>query len=208
MSKVVNIGIIIRNDQGDTFPVALTPQMVSVIQNLLMQIPVMDSKLVDPSGKKLASNQSIPIIPRVIEFDWEAAYTPMEREQEQVLMKKLSDKYAAMAEGEAIDGVIPQDIEGVGGKVTKLHPERDRSGDNLNPFNLQLKATGKANEGMSDEEVKEANAKYDQKLIDEAKYPDPIAQQEGETKEVTQQDVTVFPEALPLSGKEHLPGAN
>ncbi len=183
MSKVVNIGVIIRNEQGDTFPVALTPQMVGVIQNLLMQIPMMDSKLVDPAGKKLASKQSIPIIPREIEFDWDKAYTPMERADELELMKKLTERYAAMDEAENTDG-----------KITQLHP--DRSKDNLNPFNMTLDASGKANEGMTDAEVAEANKAYDQKLIDEAKYPDPIAQQEGE-----KQDVTVHPPALDLSGE-------
>ncbi len=215
MSKVVNIGVIIRNEEGDTFPVALTPQMVSVIQNLLMQIPVMDSKLVDPSGKKLASKTSIPIIPRQIEFDWDAAYSPMEREKEMELMKKLSDKYAAMPETEKTDGVISQEIEGVevtpngteeDGKVTPLHPERQEGAftNPENPFNLELEASGTANEGMTEEEVKQANAEYDQRLIDEAKYPDPIAEKE---KEEEQQDVTVEVPCLPISGKGHLPNS-
>lgn len=199
MSKVVNIGVIIRNEQGDTFPVALTPQMVGVIQNLL-QIPVMDSKLVDPEGKKLASKTSIPIIPREIEFDWEAAYTPMERGHEMALIKKLTDKYAAMTESQSIDGVIAGDIEGVDGKVTHLHPKRKEGAftDPENPFNLELEATGRANAGMTDAEVKQAMAANDQKLVEEAKYPDPIAQQEGEE---VRQDVTVTPPALPLDGK-------
>jgi hypothetical protein len=147
MSKVVNIGVIIRNEQGDTLPVALTPQMVGVIQNLLMQIPMMDSKLVDPSGKKLASKQSIPIIPREIEFDWGKAYSPMEREEELKLMKKLTEKYAAMEESEATDG-----------KITQLHPERKEGAftDPENPFNLELDASGRANADMSDVEVEQA----------------------------------------------------
>ena len=103
--KVMNIGIIIRNDHDDTFPVALTPQMVSVIQNLLTQIPVLNSKLVDPSGKKIAANPSIPIIPRNVEFDWDKAYSPMMPEEEQKLMKALQEKYneleEAKPEGEA-----------------------------------------------------------------------------------------------------------
>lgn len=205
MSKVVNIGVIIRNEQGDTFPVALTPQMVGVIQNLLMQIPMMDSKLVDSEGKKLASKTSIPIIPREIEFDWEGAYTPMEREQEMALMKKLTDKYAAMDEDQLTDGVIPQDIKNGDGKVLQLHAGRKEGAftDPENPFNLELEATGRANEGMTEDEVKQAMAAKDQKLVEDARYPDPIAQQEGEE---VRQDVTVTPEALPLTGKDHQPG--
>ncbi len=202
MSKVVNIGILIRNEQGDTFPVALTPQMVSVIQNLLMQIPVLDSKLVDPSGKKLASKQSIPIIPREIEFDWEKAYTPMDRELELALMKKLTEKYQAMDESESIDGVIPQNIEGAEeGKIVQLHPDRKDGAfnDPENPFNLELEASGKANEDMTDAEVEQAVKENDQKIINEAKYPDPLAEQEK------QQDVTVTPPALSLNGETPSP---
>ncbi len=200
MSKIVNIGIIVRNEQGDTFPVALTPQMVSVIQNLLMQIPMMDSKLVDPSGAKVASKESIPIIPREIEFDWDTAYQPMEREKEMELMKKLTEKYAAMSEAESIDGKITQEIDG---KEVVINPETGKPAigeDKLNPFNMTLDATGKANEGMSNAEVVEAMKNEDQKLIDAAKYPDPIAQQEGEENK-ERQDVTVYPPALPLTGK-------
>lgn len=200
MSKVVNIGVIIRNEQGDTFPVALTPQMVGVIQNLLMQIPMMDSKIVDPEGKKLASKTSIPIIPREIEFDWEKAYTPMDRNKEAELMKKLTEKYAAMDESEKTDGVIPQIIEGdEEGKITKLHPEREEGAfkDPLNPFNVELDATGRANADMTPEEVDEAVKANDKKLVDDAKYPDPIGKQEGEEE---RQDVTVTPPALPISG--------
>ncbi len=210
MSKVVNIGVIIRNEQGDTFPVALTPQMVGVIQNLLMQIPMMDSKLVDPSGKKMASKTSIPIIPREIEFDWDAAYSPMDRDKELELMKKLSDRYEALDESEVTDGAISTEIEGrevtpngtEDEKVTPLHPERQQGAftNPENPFNLELESSGTANEGMTEEEVKQANAEYDQKLINEAKYPDPLVEAEKD-----QQDVTVKVPALPLSGKGHLP---
>ncbi len=208
MSKIVNIGIIVRNEQGDTFPVALMPQMVSVIQNLLMQIPMTDSKLVDPSGKKLSSNESIPIIPREIEFDWDAAYCPMDREVELDLMKKLNERYDAMAESESIDGSISTDIEVEGGKLLKLNPETGKPAmlqDPLNPFNVSLAATGTANKGMTDAEVEAATQENDQKLIEDAKYPDSIATQEGEQVEPIRQDVTVTPEVLPLAGKEHLP---
>ncbi len=210
MSKVVNIGVIIRNEQGDTFPVALTPAMVGVIQNLLMQIPVLDSKLVDTSGEKIASKTSIPIIPREIEFDWDAAYSPMDREKEAELMRKLSEKYKAMSAAELTDGKISEEIEGGdGSKIIKLHPDTPEKKplltDELNPFNLTLDATGKANEGMTDGEVAEAVKTSDQKLVEDAKYPEPIAQQEGEEK---QQDVTVFPPALPLSGEVPSPGSD
>ncbi len=215
MSKVVNIGVIVRNQEGDTFPVALTPQMVSVIQNLLMQIPVLDSKLVDPNGEKVASKTSIPIIPREIEFDWDKAYSPMDRELEAELMKKLADRYAGMKESEHTDGVITTDVEGLDGKITKLHPEREEGAfkDEQNPFNLELKASGKANVGMTEAEVAEANKAYDEKLVENAEYPVSIEQQEGEnTTEETpvnmnpQQDVTVKPDALPLTGDAPIPG--
>ena len=192
-TKVVNIGIIIRNGAGDTFPVALNPQMVSVIQNLLMQIPVMDSKLVDPSGKKLASKQSIPIIPREIEFDWDAAYAPMDRDDELELMKKLNEKYAAME--------ADPDIVDIDGKVMKLNPETGKPAigqDPQNPFNLTLDSEGTANDGMTDAEVELAMKKKDQELVDDAKYPDPLANVE---KEAAQQDVTVKPEALNLGAE-------
>ncbi len=197
MSKVVNIGVIIRNEHGDTFPVALNPQMVGVIQNLLMQIPVSSSKIVDGSGKKVASQTSIPIIPREITFDWDAAYSPMEREHELELMKKLNERYQAMAESEKTDGKISTNVEvGEEGKKGILE-------DPENPFNLELEATGKANEGMSEAEVQDAMKTADRKLIDDAKYPDPIGKQEGEQ---VQQDITVTPPALPLSGNAPSPG--
>jgi hypothetical protein len=153
--KVMNIGIIIRNDHDDTFPVALTPQMVSVIQNLLTQIPVLNSKLVGADGKKVASNPSIPIIPRAMEFDWDRAYTPMMPEEEQKLMKELNDKYIedeankpeetessdAAKEGGIIvpEGMGKDDDEDPEKKVTPLFKDKD------NPFNLSLKAEGRAN---------------------------------------------------------------
>ncbi len=202
MSKVVNIGVIIRNEQGDTFPVALTPAMVGVIQNLLMQIPVMDSKLVDPTGKNIASKTSIPIIPREIEFDWDAAYCPMDREKEQELMKKLTEKYQAIGAAELTDGKISEEIEGGdGGKIIKLHPDTPEKTPLLtdpdNPFNLELEASGTANKDMTETEVDDATKAADRKLIDDAKYPDPIAEKENMEK---QEDCTVFPPALPLTG--------
>ena len=205
MSKVVNIGILIRNEHGDTFPVALNPQMVGVIQNLLMQVPVMESKIVDPSGAKVASKTSIPIIPREVVFDWDAAYSPMDRNLEIELMKKLNERYAAMAEADLTDGKISTEIEGSEGKDGK----KKLFTDPQNPFNVELKATGKANEGMTDEEVKaatdKANKKYPEKtevsdkdLIAKAKYPEKDGQK--------RQDVTVTPPPLSLSGEAPNPG--
>lgn len=210
MSKVVNIGVIIRNEQGDTFPVALTPAMVGVIQNLLMQIPVMDSKLVDPTGKNIASKTSIPIIPREVEFDWDAAYCPMDREKEQELMKKLTERYTAMGAAELTDGKISETIEGGdGSKIIKLHPDTPEKKPLLtdpdNPFNLGLEASGTANKGMTETEVEDAVKTADKKLVDDAKYPDPIAERENEEN---RQDCTVFPEALPLTGDTPSPGSD
>ena len=175
--KVMNIGIIIRNDHNHTFPVALTPQMVSVIQNLLTQIPVLNSKLVDGTGKKIAANASIPIIPREMEFDWDLAYSPMMPDEEKKLMQALNDKYEedeknkpAESETDASDvaktgGIIVP--EGMGKdeeedpekKVTPLFSDKD------NPFNMSLKGEGRANvdleEGASD---KEPNPDADDKV--------------------------------------------
>jgi hypothetical protein len=195
MSKVVNIGVIIRNEQGDTFPVALNPQMVGVIQNLLMQIPVSNSKIVGADGAKIASKQSIPIIPREITFDWEAAYSPMDRDVELELMKKLTEKYQAMDEAEKIDG----DIE-------KLHPDKAGIGEDPdNPFKLELKATGR-----TDVDLLKAIERTNEELIQEAHYPESISNHEGEQKQEIdpelRQDVTIKPPALPLSGKVLQPG--
>lgn len=193
MSKVVNMGVIIRNEQGDTFPVALNPQMVGVIQNLLMQIPVMESKILAPDGGKLASKQSIPIIPRIIDFDWDAAYSPMEREDEMELLKGLNEKYKALEQKAA-----EQEAEDPDDKVTQLNPEgKGAFTDPQNPFNMKLDATGRAN--VDEPEQEKTNAE----LIEQAEYPDPIGKQEGEQG---RQDVTVTPIALPLSGKLEAPG--
>jgi hypothetical protein len=192
MSKVVNIGVIIRNEQGDTFPVALNPQMVGVIQNLLMQIPVSNSKIVGADGKQVASKSSIPIIPREISFDWEAAYSPMDRDVELELMKKLTEKYHAMGEDEKIDG-----------NIEKLYPDKPAIGeDPENPFNLELKATGRTNAGQDE--------KTNEELIQEAHYPEKISDQEDEQKQEAipeqRQDVIIKPPALPLSGAILTPG--
>lgn len=196
--KVMNIGIIIRNDHGDTFPVALTPQMVSVIQNLLTQIPVLNSKLVDGSGKKVAAKASIPIIPRNVEFDWNKAYSPMLPEEEQKLMKALQDKYKENealkpAETEASDAaktggiIIPEGMAKDGeaendpdDKVTKL----ERPGaftDPQNPYNLELNANGRANVDL-----------------------EKAAEEEQEDKAAGDGDCIVTPDPLDLNGESTL----
>jgi hypothetical protein len=149
--KVMNIGIIIRNDHDDTFPVALTPQMVSIIQNLLTQIPAMNSKIVDAKGKPVIADASIPIIPRRVEFDWDTAYAPIMPEEEQKMMKELREQYA-VAETEEVDKdkaggiIVPEGMDKADdpdNKVTKLKPAIGT--DKNNPFNLELDASGTAN---------------------------------------------------------------
>lgn len=165
--KVMNIGIIIRNDHDDTFPVALTPQMVSIIQNLLTQIPATQSKLVDSAGKPVVSKASIPIIPRCMEFDWDTAYAPIMPEEELKMMKALQDKYTEAEknrppETEASDGakeggiIVPEgmckDEDDPEGKVTKLGMMQDVD----NPFNMELNASGRANVDLEEGENTDA----------------------------------------------------
>lgn len=193
--KVMNIGIIIKTDQGDTFPVALTPQMVGVIQNLLTQIPMLNKAggLVDPSGKKIQARPSIPIIPRQVEFDWEAAYIPMEKEEELRLMEALQEKYDNTQEAQVKD-----EVGDSGNKVAKLHP--DRPGmleDPDNPFNMELEAKGTANKGMTDEEVKDAMSKAEGK--NELEVTE-------ENKNPKQQDCTVEVDSLGIGADIPQPG--
>ncbi len=156
--KVMNIGIIVRNDHNDTFPVALNPQMVQVIQGLLTQIPLKQSKLVGADGKQVASQTSIPIIPRLVDFDWDAAYAPMLPDDEKKLMELLMEKYKTLEaipkteipEGEA-QNVIATSLEDSDSKVEKLNPEKR---DPLNPFGLKINATGRANVDL-EEKVEE-----------------------------------------------------
>lgn len=166
--KVMNIGIIIRNDHDDTFPVALTPQMVSIIQNLLTQIPAMQSKLVGADGKPVTAKASIPIIPRCMEFDWDAAYAPIMPEEEAKMMKALQEKYTALeaeraASPEATDEakaggiIVPEgmikDEDDPDGKVTKLEKPGLMT-DKDNPFNMELNAEGRANVDLEEGEAK------------------------------------------------------
>ncbi len=228
--KVMNIGIIIRNDHDDTFPVALTPQMVSVIQNLLTQIPVLNSKLVDGQGKKVAANASIPIIPRSMEFDWDRAYSPMMPEEEQKLMKEMQDKYAEdeankIPTTEASDAaktggiIVPEgmgkdDDEDPEKKVTPLFKDKD------NPFNMELNAEGRANvdiEAEKADDAETAGAEEETQLTEDhieaseeeaegVRGEDLTEEQmkeihDGEAEEACG-DCTVTPDALNLSGEQ------
>lgn len=205
--KVMNIGIIIRNDHDDTFPVALTPQMVSVIQNLLTQIPVLNSKLVDATGKKVASGQaSIPIIPRNVEFDWDRAYSPMMPEEEQKLMAALQAKYKedeankTPEETEASDkaktgGIIVP--EGMGkdddpeNKITKVDGSKPAMfTDKDNPFNMTLDAKGRANVDMEEQADSEETAGAEVEAFDDAKAIEAGSDVIGQAGEETRPQLT------------------
>jgi hypothetical protein len=137
--KVTNIGIIVRNDLGDTFPVALTPNMVGVIQNLLTQIPLQAQNILDPNGMKAGkADPSIPIIPREITFNWDKAYAPMQPAEEKELMAKLHSKYANAVDENGEQKLLkePQKL---------LEEPQKLLTDPQNPFNLTLDAEGKAN---------------------------------------------------------------
>lgn len=222
--KVMNIGIIIRNDHDDTFPVALTPQMVGVIQNLLTQIPLMKSKLVDGQGNKIAAKASIPIIPRAVDFDWDKAYQPLQPKEEAEMMKQLQEKYSKV-EGSGIEGggsiitegIVKEDDTEEGkseddpdNKVTKLNDKPALFTDKDNPFNMTLAAKGRANVDLK--EPAEVDAGIDKGTNDE-KYPDVLADKEkaeGEEEvkkmedgiekaaEGESKDVTVTPETLDI----------
>ena len=232
--KVMNIGIIIRNDHDDTFPVALTPQMVGVIQNLLTQIPLMKSKLVDGQGKKIAAKASIPIIPRAVAFDWDKAYQPLEPKEEAEMMKALQEKYSKV-EGSGIEGggsiitegIVKEDDTEEGkseddpdNKVTKLNDKPALFTDKDNPFNMTLEAKGRANVDL--EKPAEVDAGIDKGTNDE-KYPDVLADKEkaegeGEGEEEVKKmedgiekaaegeskDVTVTPETLDIGADNKL----
>lgn len=205
--KVMNIGIIIRNDHGDTFPVALTSQMVGIIQNLLTQIPAATSKIVDGSGNQVASQASIPIIPRPMEFDWDEAYSPIMPEEEQKMMKDLKDRYESIEKEktenpEAVkeEGgiIVPEGIakeDDPEDKVIKLKPV------NLNPFNLQLDA-----KISSSDDSKEAEREDDAETAGAgAQLPVmPPANQAKAAKEAALEDEKVNwgTHANPVSGEE------
>jgi hypothetical protein len=193
--KVVNIGIIIRNDHNDTFPVALTPQMVNVIQNLLIQIPMLAkgaSGLLDAQGKPVAAQPSIPIIPRIVDFNWEEGYKPMNADEEKELMTELMDKYKKLDEENAEAGEGDPD-----GKVNKLQIGEDP----LNPFNLELESKGTANVGMSNEEVEEAMTEAEEK--DSA---NDLEINDKDTNPKRQDCTVIIPAPLGLSSKAEQPG--
>jgi hypothetical protein len=164
--NVVNIGIIIRNDHGDTFPVALTPKMVSKVQKMLAEIPVMKSNIVDVAGRKVASGQeSIPIIPRYVEFDWDKAYHPMMPDEEATLMAELQTRYnldEKKIKSEPSDAALIMEAIGI-----------DK--DSPNPFNMELKASGRANSDMG---------------------------KQGNDAETNNGDCTVAPDTLSISGEQ------
>ena len=139
---VQNIGIIIRTTYGDTYPVALTTQMVGVIQNLLTQIPMMNQNIVGPDGMKAGKvAPSIPIIPRDVGFDWETAYEPMEPLKEKEMMEAIAEKYRVLQnEAEAEAERVAKDA-GVPLKTNKPALLTDPD----NPFNLELEASGRSN---------------------------------------------------------------
>jgi hypothetical protein len=72
------------------------------------------------------------------------------------------------------------------------------------PINLELKATGRSNVDIEQDE------KTNEELIQEAHYPESISDQEDEQKQEAhpehRQDVTIKPPALPLSGTILPPG--
>jgi hypothetical protein len=175
MSQVVNLGVIIQNNHGETFPIALTPQMVSVIQNLIMQMPSMESNIVDPSGRKAMQKESVIIIPRVIEFDWEAAYASMTQVEEKELFTALIARYASLEkDGEPDYPCTPEEVT----ENTSIPP---KPVDPLNPFNMGLESEMTGNDDR-DSKVASSEALAD------------TAEELGNGK-----DVTVRPDALSLS---------
>ncbi len=126
----MNIGIIIRNNYGDTFPVALTPPMVSVIQNLLTQMPkANDGGIVGPNGESATQGASIAIIPRKVDFVWEDAYKPMAAEDERKHMEELVAGYKKIDEGK----------EGMeGDNVTEKYPDPLKKDITVYPEALNL----------------------------------------------------------------------
>jgi hypothetical protein len=138
----------------------------------------MQSKLLGADGKQVTANESIPIIPRRVKFDWAAAYEPMLPEEEKKLMTELQETYDMDEEAKKEEAENTVEVDG---KVMKLNPETGKPAigqDPQNPFNLELKATGKANEGMSDGEVNAAMKEADQKLVEGATYPESLKKKE------------------------------
>jgi hypothetical protein len=198
--KVMNIGIIIRNDHDDTFPVALTTQMVSVIQNLLTQMPALQSKLVDGSGNPVAAKASIPIIPRCMEFDWDTAYAPIMPDEEATLMEALQKKYKKDEVEKKDSHYTPDNSESGGiivpeGLMKEDDPEdkvKPLFTDKDNPFNMALDASGRANVDLEES--------ADAKETAGAEIPDADVEK---AKALKQEDCVVAPEELKLEGKQN-----
>jgi hypothetical protein len=210
--EVVSIGIIIRNNYGDTYPVALTTQMVGVIQNLLTQIPMMNQSIVGPDGMKAGkATPSIPIIPRGVEFDWEAAYKPVPVEEEKVLMAGIVEKYRVIdLERVAADEKIARDA---GVPLKKDKPALLTDPDN--PYNLELEGKGRSNvvtdihenlvtdihgNPVPPEDANEA-AEEEHGLVGE-----PPTREEPEKECAPDPDCTITPDTLGMGAGAETPG--
>ncbi len=216
--QVMNIGVIVKNNYGDTFPVALTPNMVGVIQNLLIQIPEMQSNIVRPDGMKAAKAQpSIPIIPRNVDFNWAEAYKPLPPEEEKVLMENIVERYRvldleAIAESEKVakDAGVPLKTD----KPALLtNPE--------NPFNLELEAEGRSNvvtdingnpvpieeggEMDSGEFVEQVKDTLDKVKNEEGDAQNDSLEEQAEIGD-SKKDVTVTPDTLGIGAGAEKPG--
>jgi hypothetical protein len=131
--QVTNIGVIVKNNYGDTLPVSLTQETVEKIKHILGQMPtVADNKVLGLDGKPVASRATIPIIPRKMAFDWDYAYAEMTNEEKQEAFTELMAGYAELSESE---GIVNNAIE----EVLK------NADDPLNPFEMKLNASGRAN---------------------------------------------------------------
>ncbi len=186
--KVINMGIIIRNDHNDTFPVALNPQMVGLIQNLLTQIPLQQSQIVDGSGKKVTANASIPIIPRRVEFDWEGTYASMMPEEEKKLMAELVEKY------KATEAVATEVVEG----------DPDNKVESLNPMRLESSGEGRSNVDL---EKAGSDTEPNPDADDKVGIGTDKAEEGRANVDIEGQDCTVKPDALGLGSKPGVPGS-
>jgi hypothetical protein len=196
--------------------------MVSIIQNLLTQIPALKSKLVDSQGKPVAARASIPIIPRCMEFDWETAYSPIMPEEEAKMMSEIQARYAKL-EAEKEDNPEESDKAKTGGiivpegmgkeddpddKVTKLKP--DMMTDKDNPFNMSLDASGRSNVDLekagsdTEPDPKDCNDKLsigsDKAKAENAKTAG--AELDKQTGAEESVDCTVTPEPISMNSKQ------
>lgn len=172
----------------------------------------MKSNIVDAAGKKVAAGQaSIPIIPRYVDFDWDAAYSPMMPDEEAKLMKSLQEKYKEdealrPIESEASDAaklVIPEGMDtgkddNSECKVTPLFTDKD------NPFNIELNANGRANVDLRESsmaENKSAGGCGSGVEPDDAETAGAV-EEDIETHAKKTGDCTVTPDALELNGDQ------